>query len=104
MLELPPKDSEIQQRIIAELGPQAIDSSIRQAIRVTWMSLPEHKRNVKEVELVIQDLLKRALRDIEADQERFRKIRASGEQPGGSTLTDKDKNKDDRQNDGGGQK
>jgi hypothetical protein len=71
MMKLPKKESERQRRAVAEMGPQAIATFLRQAIQLAWMSSPEPKRTVADVGLVIREILDGLLRDMAEDLNRF---------------------------------
>jgi BMFP domain-containing protein YqiC len=73
MMKLPPKDSDRQRKAMAAMGPQAIDTLLRQAIQTIWMTLPEERRNPEEVEKLIRELLERALKDFHSDYSRFKR-------------------------------
>jgi hypothetical protein len=53
------------------LGPGAVDSAIRQAITMCWMTLPDDKRNFDEVERHIRRVVDRALNNLREDGESF---------------------------------
>jgi hypothetical protein len=53
------------------LGPQHIDTSIRQTIEFCWMMMPEATRNADELERQIRRIVDRALKDFREDQAAF---------------------------------
>jgi len=53
------------------LGPGQVDNQIRQALQLTWMSLPADRRTVSEVERVFRLLVDRALKDLRDDGATF---------------------------------
>ncbi len=53
------------------MGPGHVDQQIRQAIQLTWMMLPDDRKNVAEVERVIREMVDRALKDYQEDAEAF---------------------------------
>lgn len=59
------------EQISAALGPQHIDTSIRQAIQFCWMMMPPSKRTADELEKQIQRIVDRAFRDFREDQQAF---------------------------------
>jgi hypothetical protein len=52
-------------------GPQAVDHSLRMAVSLCWMMLPDDKKNVDAVEREIRRLVDRALRDMREDFDSF---------------------------------
>lgn len=52
-------------------GPQQVDHTIRQAIAMCWMSLPNGRRTVQDVDIQIRRLVDRALRDLHEDSQQF---------------------------------
>jgi hypothetical protein len=66
------KDAEKAAAAMAKmLGPGQVDQTIRQAIRLCWMSLPPKRKNVKELEKQVRRIFERALRDIREDSKHF---------------------------------
>lgn len=49
------------------LGPNAVDSQIRQAISICWMTLPPEKRDVDTVCSTIRGIVERALSNLSDD-------------------------------------
>jgi hypothetical protein len=60
-------------RLRSVFGPGQLDHSIRQAIQLAWMMLPEERQTVEEVERVVRHLVDRALKDLREDGETFGK-------------------------------
>lgn len=52
-------------------GPQAVDQSMRHAVSICWMMLPDDKKNVDAVEREIRRLLDRVIDDLREDVEAF---------------------------------
>ncbi len=52
-------------------GPQAVDQSIRAAVSMCWMMLPDDKKNVDAVERELRRLLERVITDLREDAEAF---------------------------------
>jgi hypothetical protein len=65
-------DPEFGNKMRSFMGPGHVDQQIRQAIQFAWLSLPEGKRTVEEVERVVRQLVDRALKDFRQDGETFR--------------------------------
>lgn len=71
MAFLPIDDSESGDQMRAFMGPGQVDHQIRQAIQFAWMSLPEGKKTVEEVERVVRQIVERALKNFREDGETF---------------------------------
>ena len=52
-------------------GPQAVDESLRRAVSMCWMMLPDDKKNVDAVEREIRRLVDRILADLREDAKAF---------------------------------
>ena len=52
-------------------GPQAVDQSLRQAVSMCWMMLPEDKKNVDAVEREVRRLVDRIIADMREDAAAF---------------------------------
>jgi hypothetical protein len=52
-------------------GPQQIDQSIRNAILMCWMGLPQERRTADELEKQIRRMVDRALKDFREDRQAF---------------------------------
>ena len=66
-------DPEGMDRMREFMGPGQVDHQIRQAIQFAWMSLPEGKKTVAEVERVVRQIVDRALKEFREDGETFGK-------------------------------
>jgi hypothetical protein len=64
-------DEEAAKRMADFLGPGQVDQTIRQAIHFCWMSLPDDRKNVDELEKQVRRIVDRALRDFREDSEQF---------------------------------
>ncbi|MGO9107932.1 MAG: hypothetical protein ACLP9L_01755 [Thermoguttaceae bacterium] len=52
-------------------GPQAVDQSLRMAVSMCWMMLPDDKKNVDAVEREIRRLVDRIIADLREDAKAF---------------------------------
>jgi hypothetical protein len=52
-------------------GPGQVDQSIRQAIQMCWMALPERKKSVDELEKEFRRIVDRAFKDLREDADAF---------------------------------
>ena len=52
-------------------GPQAVDQSLRHAVSMCWMMLPDDRKNVESVEREIRRLVDRIIADMHEDVEAF---------------------------------
>ena len=52
-------------------GPGQVDNSVRQAIQMCWMMLPEEGKTVDELEKQFRRIVDRAIRDLKEDAEAF---------------------------------
>jgi hypothetical protein len=52
-------------------SPGQIDQSVRQAIQMCWMMLPDKKRSVTELEKQFRRIVERALKDLREDADAF---------------------------------
>ena len=57
--------------IRAMMGPGHLDHTIRNAIQMCWMMLPNDQRTVDEVEKQMRRILDRALKDLREDSAAF---------------------------------
>jgi len=64
-------DEEAAKHMADFFGPGQVDQTIRQAIHFCWISLPDHRKNVDEVEKEVRRIVDRALRDFREDSEQF---------------------------------
>jgi hypothetical protein len=52
-------------------GPGQVDQSVRQAIQMCWMMLPEGSRTVDELERQFRRIVDRAIDDLREDADAF---------------------------------
>jgi hypothetical protein len=52
-------------------GPGQIDQSVRQAIQMCWMMLPDGAKTVDELEKQFRRIVDRAIRDLRDDAQAF---------------------------------
>ena len=52
-------------------GPQAVDQSLRQAVSMCWMMLPDDKKSVDAVEHEVRRLVDRIVADLRENAEVF---------------------------------
>ncbi len=52
-------------------GPGPVDQTIRQAIHLCWIMLPENRKTIKELEKQMRRIFDRALEDLREDTEKF---------------------------------
>ena len=65
-------DPEAMAKMMRSLhGPQAVDQSLRQAVSMCWMMLPDDKKNVDAVEREVRRLIDRIIADLREDAEVF---------------------------------
>ena len=53
------------------LGPGALDQSVRHALQLCWMLLPNETKSADEAERVFREIVDRAIKDMREDQARF---------------------------------
>jgi hypothetical protein len=53
------------------MGPNLVDSAIRQAIAQCWFALPDERKNADAVKAETRRILERALRDFDEDAAAF---------------------------------
>ena len=66
-----PNDSEARKKMRAMFSPGQIDQSVRQAIQMCWMMLPDERKSVAELEKQFRRIVDRALKDLQEDSEAF---------------------------------
>jgi hypothetical protein len=66
------------QRMARLFGPTQVDQTIRQAIQLCWMSLPESRRTPDEVERQVRRVFERAIQNLREDFSAFGSDRNSG--------------------------
>lgn len=64
-------DSEACEKMRAMFSPGMIDQSVRQAIQMCWMMLPEDEKTVAELERQFRRIVDRALKDLQDDADAF---------------------------------
>ena len=52
-------------------GPGQVDHSVRQAIDICWMTLPENRKTVDELEKQFRRIVDRAIKDLREDEDAF---------------------------------
>ena len=62
--KLEPGDEESLRRMQELFSPSQIDQSVRQALQMCWMMLPQDKRTVAEVETQFRRIVDRAIKDM----------------------------------------
>ena len=55
----------------AMFGPGQVDQTVRQALHLCWMMLPDDKKTADEAERQFRRIVDRALRDLREDNEAF---------------------------------
>lgn len=58
-------------KIKASISPSHIDFTLRQALQMLWMTLPENRKTPEAVEAEFRRLVERVVRDFNEDAERF---------------------------------
>jgi hypothetical protein len=53
-------------------GPGHVDQSVRQAIQMCWMMLPDSRKTVAELEKQFRRIVDRAIKDLRDDSRAFR--------------------------------
>ena len=66
-----PNDPEAGENMRAMFGPGQVDQSVRQAIQMCWMMLPNGGRTVAELEKQFRRIVDRALKDLQEDADAF---------------------------------
>jgi hypothetical protein len=64
-------DPDAANKMRAMFGPGAIDKSVRSAIQMCWMMLPESGKSVDELEKQFRRIVDRALKDLRDDAGAF---------------------------------
>jgi hypothetical protein len=64
-------DPEAEKKMREMFGPGQIDQSVRQAIQICWMMLPQNAKTVDELEKQFRRIVERALRDLREDAGAF---------------------------------
>jgi hypothetical protein len=66
-----PNDPEARKKMRAMFSPGQIDQSVRGAIQMCWMMLPEEGKSVAKLEKQFRRIVDRALKDLREDAEAF---------------------------------
>ncbi len=66
-----PKDPDARDKMRAMFIPGQIDQSVRQAIQMCWMMLPDDGKKVEELEKQFRRIVDRALKDLRDDADAF---------------------------------
>lgn len=59
-------------RIRSLFGPGQVDQTIRNAIQICWMMLPDEKKTPDDLEKAIREIVDRAIQDFREDANRFK--------------------------------
>ena len=68
-----PNDEESFDKMRDFFSPAQVDQSVRQALQMCWMMLPNDKRNADELENQFRRIVDRALKDMREDDQVFGK-------------------------------
>ena len=71
MAEFDSNDPDMAKKMWAMFSPGQIDQSIRQTIQLCWMTLPDDKRTLDELEKQIRRIMERAFKDMREDADQF---------------------------------
>ncbi|HAW28549.1 hypothetical protein [Gimesia maris] len=66
-----PDDEESFDKMRDLFSPAQVDQSVRQALQMCWMMLPQDKRNVDELEQQFRRIVDRALKNMRDDDQAF---------------------------------
>ncbi|QDT76802.1 hypothetical protein Mal35_02260 [Gimesia maris] len=66
-----PDDEESFDKMRDLFSPAQVDQSVRQALQLCWMLLPQDKRNVDELEQQFRRIVDRALKNMRDDDQAF---------------------------------
>ena len=66
-----PGDEESIRRMKEYFSPSQVDQSVRQAMQMCWMMLPQEKRTVDEFENQFRRIVDRAIKDMRDDEDAF---------------------------------
>ena len=66
-----PNDPEARKKMRAMFSPGQIDQSVRQAIQMCWMMLPDRNKTVDELEKQFRRIVDRAIDDLREDSVAF---------------------------------
>jgi anti-sigma factor ChrR (cupin superfamily) len=71
MAEFDANDPDLSKKMRAMFGPGQLDQSIRHAIQMCWMMLPEDRKTIDELETQLRRVLERAFKDLREDAQQF---------------------------------
>tara|TARA_R110001592_G_scaffold354651_2_gene654426 strand:+ start:1824 stop:2054 length:231 start_codon:yes stop_codon:yes gene_type:complete len=66
-----PNDEESFDKMRDLFSPAQVDQSVRQALQLCWMLLPQEKRNIDELEQQFRRIVDRALKNMRDDDQAF---------------------------------
>ena len=66
-----PDDEESFDKMRDLFSPAQVDQSVRQALMLCWMMLPDDKRNIHELEQQFRRIVDRALQNLREDGQAF---------------------------------
>ncbi|QDT88577.1 hypothetical protein [Gimesia algae] len=66
-----PDDEESFDKMRDLFSPAQVDQSVRQALQLCWMLLPQEKRNIDELEQQFRRIVDRALKNMRDDDQAF---------------------------------
>ncbi|WP_417380080.1 hypothetical protein [Gimesia sp.] len=66
-----PNDEESFDKLRDLFSPAQVDQSVRQALQLCWMLLPQEKRNIDELEQQFRRIVDRALKNMRDDDQAF---------------------------------
>ena len=65
------EDPERAKKMRDMFGPGHVDQSVRQAIQMCWMMLPDSRKTVDELEKQFRRIVDRAIKDLREDSDAF---------------------------------
>ncbi len=77
--EFDSNDAESLDKMRDFFNPSQVDHSVRQALQMCWMLLPNDKRNTDELECQFRRIVDRALKDMRDDNQAFGKPQHNNE-------------------------
>lgn len=69
--KIDPDDEESMERVRGFLSPASVDQSVRHAIQMCWMLLPQEKKNVDDLEKEFRRIVDRAIENLREDDQSF---------------------------------
>lgn len=66
-----PNDEESFDKMREFFSPSQVDQSVRHALQMCWIMLPNDKRNADELELQFRRIVDRVLKDMHEDDQAF---------------------------------